>query len=394
MGVSEAHFPQASHQPFQIDISAMTRRGLEVLPSPSSVKFDSRAHTLSSSVPSTQKFSTRPPSPEKQILQQAESDNLLTALAAHERRVLELKEELQKAEMDLEKLKKQWAVREAVKKRNELRHHQQPRPFKAALYPSVLGQEKPGRAIREPDRKGIELCSTRACQRKVFSGSRHTRTLSLLSPGTSMLPHGAPSQDHQRPACEKTLKISLPPTTRPQDAHQASHAQLEKDAILESGKQLVGDFRQGLWTFFEDLRQVTIGEDASNSAGHAGIPRSRKALTTKAPSSIAGPHITRSSSEIVVEDSSNQISRNSCSMSGLDPTTTRNLPEESIIVSPALAAGDNLVEADSSDSDDGWDKWDSLGTVSKPCQHDYEQRGSEVMASPLTEVSSLRTSIW
>ena len=61
----------------------------------------------------------RPPSPEKKALY--DSNTFLTALASQERRVLELKEELQKAETDLEKLKRQWTTHEAAKKRNELR---------------------------------------------------------------------------------------------------------------------------------------------------------------------------------------------------------------------------------------------------------------------------------
>ena len=45
--------------------------------------------------------------------------NFLTAIAAQERRVLELKEDLVRAEADLRKLKVQWAQHEAQKKRND-----------------------------------------------------------------------------------------------------------------------------------------------------------------------------------------------------------------------------------------------------------------------------------
>ena len=47
-------------------------------------------------------------------------------------------------------------------------------------------------------------------------------------------------------------------------------ANLAKDDILDTGKQLVGDFRQGLWTLFEDLRQATVGEEAINGSIRKG----------------------------------------------------------------------------------------------------------------------------
>ena len=52
----------------------------------------------------------------------------LTALAAHERRVLELREELAKAEQELRRLKQTWAAHEAHKKRHDARkvHKMQP----------------------------------------------------------------------------------------------------------------------------------------------------------------------------------------------------------------------------------------------------------------------------
>lgn len=51
--------------------------------------------------------------------------------------MLELREELQKAEGDLEKLKKQWATYEATKKRNELRHVEALQPLKTSMSAAV-----------------------------------------------------------------------------------------------------------------------------------------------------------------------------------------------------------------------------------------------------------------
>lgn len=82
-------------------------------PSRSSVRSSSsqsQAHTPSSSVPNTPLLPTGPPTPEKRSPYPADSISFLIALAAQERRVLELREELHKADEDLEKLKKQRAV--------------------------------------------------------------------------------------------------------------------------------------------------------------------------------------------------------------------------------------------------------------------------------------------
>ena len=50
------------------------------------------------------------------------SSGFLTSLAAQERRLLELREELQRAELELSHLKTQWAQYEAGRMRSELRH--------------------------------------------------------------------------------------------------------------------------------------------------------------------------------------------------------------------------------------------------------------------------------
>src|SRR5436190_17297459 len=76
--------------------------------------------TQSSLIPSPSRSSTSTPA-----LNDAASDgyDFLTTLAAQERKVLELKEELQKAETELATLKRQWAMGEKGRKRTEIVHH-------------------------------------------------------------------------------------------------------------------------------------------------------------------------------------------------------------------------------------------------------------------------------
>ena len=258
--------------PLRIDFTAMGRRSLDMSPSRSSVQ-SSQIHTPSSSVPSTPLVLTRAPSPDKCPLRPRDSSTFLTALATEERRVLELKEELQKAEGELEKLKKQWASHEAAKKKNELRHLEQLQPLQPSSAGTGLSDDNESRITpRDLDRRQMAPFPVKNPQRTVFSGSRHARTLSLLSPKDSPTDLSVSSRGLRPPrgnrndggiikAKATTHELSIS-TDGINDSDQPYRGP-PKDMILETGKQLVGDFRQGLWTFFEDLKQVTVGDEAA-----------------------------------------------------------------------------------------------------------------------------------
>ena len=43
---------------------------------------------------------------------------------------------------------------------------------------------------------------------------------------------------------------------------------------MQAGKQMATDWKDGLWTFFEDLKQATVGDDVRNAQGPwPGLPR-------------------------------------------------------------------------------------------------------------------------
>jgi len=235
-------------------------------------------HTPSSSVPSTPVIPVRPLSPEKKIHHTEDTSGFLTALASQERLVLELREHLHRAELDLGKLKTKWALHEATKRRTQL----QPLNTSISAPRSVDGEEL-SRSSREQQRHKIVKVDRNNSQRKVFSGSRHMKTLSLLSP-TATMEHGANSPSSARPpksgprdterqstsniVVEENKPVASPITLASTALTETPNTNLPRDVILDTGKQLVGDFRQGLWTFFEDLRQVTVGDEAvSGSKG-------------------------------------------------------------------------------------------------------------------------------
>ena len=255
------------------DSSALIRRSLEISLSRSSVRSSSsqsEARTPASSVSNTPLLLTRPPSFEGKPTHPVDSKSFLTALAAQERRVLELREELHKADEDLEKLKKQWTVHEAAKGKDELRRLQQLKPLKKSLLePSMSSLDLcSAHASREMARRKIPPSSIKPSHRKVFAGSRRTHTLSLLSSEDSgshsglVLRGNGPSQFHQAAACDVAL-----PTTVAKSSSLDVASGPQKDAIMETGKQLMGDLRQGLWTFFEDFKQLTVGDEGIGTAG-------------------------------------------------------------------------------------------------------------------------------
>lgn len=372
-------------------------------PSRSSLCSDSSqslAHTPSSSAPNTPLLPTRPASPEIRPPHPADSNSFLTALAAQERRVLELREELQKAGEDLEKLKKQWAAYEATKKKNELQ----------ILNTSLLRSRMPcdhdsARATKEIDSRRIAPSSIKPSHRKVFAGSRHTRALSLLSPrdpgSHSDLPLGGrgPSKSHNAAANDVVVPATVPEMSSldVEPGSEGSYEDPQKDAMLETGKQLVGDFRQGLWTFFEDFKQLTVGDEGISTASlHnplAIAPRNMARQRNMKQKSTA--HSALPARSLRVSDVARKPSRKPHvevsvykqeAGSSLERLTE---PVRPIPTSTAYEGGNN--ENPSESDDDGWGNWDFSKESTPRRKKIVDSVGP--MAHPRKERSSPRTSM-
>lgn len=237
--------------------------------------------------------------------------NFLTEIAAQERKVLELKEELQKAEVDLSNLKKQWAFHEANKKRGDVVKKATPLiPLQTSL-PSINNEDdEDGSSAwmqQEMERRKALMNSGKSSNRTVFSGSRHTRTLSLLSPTRDDL--GKPVQRPLPPRKESlsnhakrdmtsqesfnrhsltirasalsrpSSELSQPPGPNMKLPDNGDVTGIDREALIRTGKKMATDFKDGLWTFFEDLRQATVGDEITQ---HTTIqPPLRRAQTTQ-----------------------------------------------------------------------------------------------------------------
>ncbi|KAF2269366.1 hypothetical protein CC78DRAFT_529156 [Lojkania enalia] len=246
--------------------------------------------------------------------------NILAVLAAQERYVLELKEELVKAEEDLKKLKKHWATHEAIKQRNEIRKVTQLQPLDTTLANYGPDQDdEDGSSLwmqREMERRKAILNGTKTSQRKVFSGSRHLRTLSLLSPDKNYSPsfpqpldiREAEDESSKRPA---SLTRTSTTSTSPDIANQIANtvngerydlgglSGLQREALLRTGKQMATDFKDGLLTFIEDIRQATVGDEAVIGAEGLAIANARG-------SSARGPRKAPDGRPIVARTSSSK----------------------------------------------------------------------------------------
>ena len=382
----------------------MARPSLETSPILSMSNLGSKHHEIripATSMPSTPVIPGRPPSPEKQAF--PDSNTFLTALAAHERRVLELKEELQKAEVDLEKLKKQWSIHEAAKKRNEWRQLEPLRPLNGPpIDLSMYGESESARAGKEQRSRRLKPITTRQPQRTVFSGSRHTKTLSLLSPKL-LIPGDALVSDTRafakaRPPRSKTapdMSASIGPTSLQPDCppSRTSMQGQSKDDIVETGKQLVGDIREGLWTFFEDLKQATVGDDINTTVSNAARKQTGHYKPEEVlPGSALKIHNSRSAHIAARGFSQHANPKLSGKADAEIGATKRNSVVSTTLVMKARHQRHMTIQTIPPETD-GWENWDSPPRQTSPPQSSTESHQSESAASPVTDRSTPRTSL-
>jgi len=315
--------------------------------------------------------------------------------------VFELKEELHRANVHLETLKKQWAAHEAVKKRNGFRHSEQLQALTTPLASSAtLREDETKRGIRELDRRNLVSTSARTTHRKVLEG-RHTRTLSLLSPKESTGQHASILRDYEATAATpaRSRNAQIPPTVDEIGASETLtptelYKSPDKDAILETGKQLVGDFRQGLLTFFEDLKQVTVGEEVTDPRVPLHQNISRRAPIRSRRNTMVETPIMESNTGNGVRDSQKQEISHPAKIN----TTTTSSAKEARNTDDRRPADNGLcaeqANAETSDSDDGgWDSWDLPDGKHPAARKGKKAQIVDAMASPLTDKSTPRTSM-
>lgn len=246
-----------------------------------------------------------PPTPldTPSLMSPVDPNDFITAIAAQERRVMELREELNRAESDLVKLKKQWATHEAYKKRTVGRRN--PEPLIPGLGPAAEMQDETAvRRSAEIDRRrallGQQSQQTTPetpgtpgrSRRRVFTG-RHARTLSLLSPTRPTSSFSANDEESQSPNFDFDHRIA-PAGLSLQPKRATWAARPTQTAAV---KQLAEDLKSGLWTFMEDLRQATVGEEPITGQGMTGraMDGNTKSATVRTPNNAGDQDTIRAS---------------------------------------------------------------------------------------------------
>ena len=188
-------------------------------------------------------------------------NEFIIAIAAQERRVLELKEELSQAERQLRRLQKQFTASEGHRKK----------PHRTTNLPRTASPDE-GQDVKRTSelerRKAILLAQSQGLnrdrKRTVIRGG-HARTLSLLSPTTPTagFPLPLPEENEARRSVDGPVRPDWKPKPATALNKRATWAPRQAQQVNGVGvKQIANDFKQGLWTFVEDLRQATVGDEA------------------------------------------------------------------------------------------------------------------------------------
>ncbi|EQK98659.1 hypothetical protein OCS_05630 [Ophiocordyceps sinensis CO18] len=213
--------------------------------------------------PTTASSYSVPPTPVETptIPPPADANEFIIAIAAQERRVLELREDLVRAEADLGALKEQWTAMEPFSKPGAVHH--------AELHINSVagtlddGATGPRRSV-DLDRRKLLLQNqnqgtpTQGNRRRLFHGG-HTRALSLLSPSR---PNSEFSihETHGREAADPTAV-----------QHALKRASWQARSVQNSPSvpQIFEDFKLGLKALVEDVRQKAVGDEPVGQQGSA-----------------------------------------------------------------------------------------------------------------------------
>lgn len=268
----------------------------------------SRPTPICTSVPSL------PPTPgaTPNVRSPTDANDFIHAIAAQERRVLELREDLKNAEAELSRLKKQWGAFDSVRKRNSMVNGE---PLRSSISlqnsPNVEDVEGKRRSV-ELDRRRSMLMSQRintevaspgsGRPRRVIRGG-HTRALSLLSPtkpdgGFPILEdalsgHALPVKDSE-PHFQNLTRQPLAANGVSKRATWTPRSSTSSPSNAGM-KQMAEDFKSGLWTFVEDLRQVAVGDEPITGSGPGRRVSSRQSEsdrdTIRASVTSSRPHV-------------------------------------------------------------------------------------------------------
>lgn len=203
-------------------------------------------------------------------------NDFIVAIAAQERRVMELREELTRAEDELKTLQTRWNSSEAHKIRAAIRNRDsyRPRPPVSPSPSSSAGDKSPAGITPAAapaiiaNRRSLDIETKKALllnggtpkehKRRVLRGG-HTRALSLLSPTRS---EADASIFRELEGMHSSQQFT------PAPLHKRATWAPRQSPPPNGMKQIAQDLRQGLWTFVEDIRQATVGDEGISATSN------------------------------------------------------------------------------------------------------------------------------
>ncbi|KAK9472771.1 uncharacterized protein V1510DRAFT_407134 [Dipodascopsis tothii] len=239
-------------------------------------------------------LSPKPPQPAPE---NAGGADFLTLLAAKQRRVLELKDELARAQAELKLLQKQWSVQEDRSRRTSMA----PKPVArssdlaatatAKINSLVNSRARGNRASFDGSDISGSFAGNAGAHRR--DSSDYSPVSSPARPGRAAGPFGIRSasmfESHEStPESEGDGTPTGFPVLggvgaasdyefyeEPGYGRQASgQHQIKPDDVIHMGKKIAEGLNNQFWTFYEDIKQAAIGEDLIPSAlGSPGLYR-------------------------------------------------------------------------------------------------------------------------
>ncbi|POS85661.1 hypothetical protein EPUL_003222 [Erysiphe pulchra] len=208
----------------------------------------------------------------------SDSNAFLVALAGQERYVFELREELIKAEKELKRLKRNWACHETSKKNGEIRKIEPLRPISSLISDEsennnqgMIASQKSEADKRKELLENSKNSKNSKEMRRTFSGN-HARTLSLLSPEKLIFHQSIESKHTQdqkaieintirKSIISGTNRIITEPSYRVKNLYSPKNMTIGGKQLVDIAEDVKEGFKAGVLNFFEDLRQVTVGDE-------------------------------------------------------------------------------------------------------------------------------------
>ncbi|KAF2826936.1 hypothetical protein CC86DRAFT_394025 [Ophiobolus disseminans] len=330
--------------------------------------------------------------------------NILAVLAAQERYVLELKEDLNKAEADLVTLKRHWTQHEANKRRNEVRKVAQLQPVNTLIDISDDKDDEDGSNTwmqKEMERRKALLSNTKSSQRKVFSGSRHLRTLSLLSPDKAYAPSFPQPLDVQedeatnkrpelptRSSTSSELTRHVADTVKPEryetGGNMGGMPTIQREQLIRAGTQMATDFKKGLFTFIEDIRQATVGDEALDGDGDGPASNASDFLMKGARKPSNGrPSLNRSASSRKSAQRIGSIGDDFWKENGLSEPKASPMHNKKTHMNKTAQTPQKQMQK-AMDEDEEWDNWETPNDAyaDKPAGGQDSSDESDAPSSP------------